>query len=271
MEKVVIEPSRGWIRLKLRELLAYRELLYFLAWRDIKVRYKQTALGVLWILVQPFAAMVIFTFVFHRFAKIPSGDVPYPLFALCGILPWNYFSGSMNRATGSLVGSSHLITKVYFPRVVIPVSSVLTGWVDFGIASLLLAGLMVYYRVIPGVALVLAPLFLLMAMMVALGVGLWLSALNVQYRDVGYLMPFLSQAWMFLTPVIYPTQLIPESLRWVYGLNPMVAVVEGFRWAVLGTPLEMGSFWASLVAAFLILFSGLLFFQRMERGFADVI
>ncbi len=268
---MVIEPSRGWLRVRLRELLAYRELLYFLAWRDIKVRYKQTLLGVLWILLQPFATMVIFTFVFHRFAKIPSGDIPYPIFALCGILPWNYFSGSMNRTTGSLVGSSHLITKVYFPRLVIPMSSVLAGWVDFGIASLLLAGLMAYYRVVPGLCLLLAPLFLLLGMTVALGVGLWFSALNVQYRDVGYLMPFLTQAWMFLTPVIYPTQLIPESLRWVYGLNPMVAVVEGFRWAVLGTPLEMGSFWASLVMALLLLSSGLVFFQRMERGFADVI
>lgn len=268
---MVIEPSRGWVRLKLRELLAYRELLYFLAWRDIKVRYKQTLLGVLWILVQPFATMVIFTFVFHRFAKIPSGDAPYPIFALCGILPWNYFSGSMNRTTGSLVGSSHLITKVYFPRLVIPISSVLTGWVDFGIASVLLAGLMVYYQAIPGLGLLLTPLFLLLAMMVALGVGLWLSALNVQYRDVGYLMPFLTQAWMFLTPVIYPTELIPEPLRWIYGLNPMVAVVEGFRWAVLGTQMEMGSLWASLVMAFLLLMSGLVFFRRMERGFADVI
>ncbi len=271
VEKTIIEPSKGWIGIKIRELFAYRELLYFLAWRDLKVRYKQTLLGVLWVLVQPFMAMMIFTFIFHKLAKIPSGEIPYPLFVLSGILPWNYFSGSLSRSTGSLVGSSHLITKVYFPRLVIPISSVLIGWVDFGIASLLLIGLMLYYKILPSLSILCVPFFLILAMMVALGVGLWLSALNVQYRDVGYLIPFLIQFWMFLTPVIYPSRLIPESLQWIYGINPMVGVVEGFRWALLGTPLTLGPFFASLGAALFLSISGAMFFQRMEKTFADVI
>jgi lipopolysaccharide transport system permease protein len=271
VEKAIIEPSKGWIGIKIRELFNYRELLYFLAWRDLKVRYKQTFLGVMWIVIQPFMAMMIFTFIFHKLAKISSGEVPYPLFVLSGILTWNYFSGSLTRSTGSLVGSSHLITKVYFPRLVIPISSVLTGWVDFGIASLLLTGLMIYYQILPGINILCVPFFLILAMMVALGVGLWLSALNVQYRDVGHLTPFLVQFWMFLTPVIYPTRLIPESIQWIYGINPMVGVIEGFRWALLGSALTVEPFIASLGAALFLCFSGAMFFKRMEKVFADVI
>jgi len=273
---IIIQPSRGWASLQLRAVWEYRELLYFLVWRDVKVRYKQTALGVAWVVLQPVISMVVFSFLFGTLLKVPSGDVPYPIFAYAALLPWNYFATSLTRSSTSLVGSAHLITKVYFPRLVIPISGVLSGLVDFAVAFLVLAGLMVYYGVVPTGAVVWLPAFLLLALATALGVGMWLSALNVRYRDINYLVPFLVQIWMYLTPVVYGTTLIPERFRFLLGLNPMTAVVEGFRWALLGNrladtrapgPLLAVSVGISLV----ILASGAIFFRSTERTFADII
>jgi lipopolysaccharide transport system permease protein len=273
---VVIEPSRGWSALQLRALWEYRELLYFMVWRDLKVRYKQTVLGVAWIVLQPVVAMVVFSLLFGGLLGVPSGEVPYPIFVYTALLPWNYFAGSLTRSSTSLVGSAHIITKVYFPRLVIPISGVVSGLVDFAIAFLVLIGLMVYYGVAPTPAIVLLPGFLLLAMLTALGFGLWLSALNVRYRDVNYLLPFLVQIWMYLTPVIYSTTLIPERFRFLMALNPMTGVVEGFRWALLGGYLADarppgGLFVVSVAITLLVLAGGLVFFRRTERTFADII
>lgn len=268
----VIQPSRGWVSLSLRDLWEYRELLYFLAWRDIKVRYKQTVLGAGWAIIQPVITMIVFSVIFGKFAKIPSDDIPYPIFSFCALLPWNYFAAALARSSGSLVGSAHLISKVYFPRLVIPISSLLAGLVDFAIAFVVLIGLMIWYGVAPTASILWFPAFLLMAVITALGVGLWLGALNVQYRDVQYLVPFLSQIWMFATPVVYPTSMIPEGWRLLYGLNPMAGVVEGFRWALLGKSEGPGPMLALSVAiAMTLLISGALYFRRIERTFADVI
>ena len=245
---IIIQPSRGWASLQLRAVWEYRELLYFLVWRDVKVRYKQTALGVAWVVLQPVISMVVFSFLFGTLLKVPSGEVPYPIFAYAALLPWNYFATSLTRSSTSLVGSAHLITKVYFPRLVIPISGVLSGLVDFAVAFLVLAGLMVYYGVVPTGAVVWLPAFLLLALATALGVGMWLSALNVRYRDINYLVPFLVQIWMYLTPVVYGTTLIPERFRFLLGLNPMTAVVEGFRWALLGNRLADARATAKLLA-----------------------
>jgi lipopolysaccharide transport system permease protein len=273
---VVIEPSRGWPALQLRALWEYRELLYFLVWRDLKVRYKQTVLGVAWIVLQPVVAMVVFSLLFGRLLGVPSGEVPYPLFVYSALLPWNYFAGSLTRASTSLVGSAHIITKVYFPRLVIPISGVVSGLVDFAIAFVVLIGLMMYYKVPPTLAIVLLPGFLLLAVLTALGFGLWLSALNVRYRDVNHLLPFLVQIWMFLTPVIYSTTLIPEPFCFLMALNPMTGVVEGFRWALLGGYLAGaqppgGLFAISIAITLLVLAGGVVFFRRTERTFADII
>jgi lipopolysaccharide transport system permease protein len=273
---LVIEPARGWISLQLRDLWHYRELLYFLVWRDVKVRYKQTALGVLWIILQPVVSMVVFSLLFGGLLKVPSGDVPYPIFAYAALLPWNYFAGALNRSSTSLVGSAHLITKVYFPRLVIPISGVLSGLVDFAIAFLVLGALMVYYQMTPTVATVLLPGFMLLAMITALGFGLWLSALNVRYRDINYLVPFLVQIWMYVTPVIYGTTLIPERFRFLVGLNPMAGVTEGFRWALLGGQLADTRppdtfFLVPVAIALAVLVSGLIFFRNTERTFADIV
>lgn len=273
---VVIRPSRGWASLQLAALWQYRELLYFLVWRDVKVRYKQTVLGVLWIILQPVVSMVVFSALFGGLLDVPSGGVPYPIFLYSALLPWNYFSGSLTRSSASVVSSANLIRKVYFPRLVIPISGVLSGLVDFAVAFSVLAALMLFYRVAPTPAVLLLPAFILLAMATSLGFGLWLSALNVRFRDVGYLVPFLVQIWMYLTPVIYPVTLIPERLRWLLALNPMTGVVEGFRWALLGAQLEDatppgGLFYASIAIALGVLVSGLIFFRRTERTFADVI
>ena len=272
---IVIEPSRGVAALQLGALWEYRELLGFLVWRDVKVRYKQTALGVAWIVVQPLVSMVIFSVLFGYLLQAPSNGVPYPIFAYAGLLPWTYFAGSLTRASQSLVGSANLITKVYFPRLVIPLSGVVGGLVDFGVASLVLAGLMVWYRVPPTANIVWLPLFLLLAMATALGFGLWLGALNVRYRDVNYLVPFLVQIWMYVTPVIYSVTLIPERYRWLLALNPMTGVVEAFRWALLGGVMEAeppGALFAvSVVISLVVLVSGAVFFRSTERTFADVI
>ena len=273
---IVIQPSHGWATLQLRALWEYRELLYFLVWRDLKVRYKQTLLGVAWIVLQPVVSMVIYSLLFGGLLNVPSGGVPYPIFAYAGLLPWNYFAGSLTRSSQSLVGSAHLITKVYFPRLNIPISGVLSGLVDFAIAFLVLAAMMLYYGITPTPAMVLLPGFLLLAVLTALGFGLWLSALNVRYRDVNYLVPFLVQVWMYVTPVIYDTALIPEQFRFLLALNPMTGVVVGFRWALLGGQLADATppgpmFALSIAVSLVVLVSGLVFFRNTERTFADIV
>ena len=269
---IVIRPSSGWVPLRLKELWEYRELLYFLVWRDVKVRYKQTVLGAAWAVIQPFFTMVVFSIFFGRLAGIPSDGLPYPLFAYCALLPWQLFSHAMTESGNSLVANQNLITKVYFPRLVIPISAVLAGLVDFGIAFLVLLGMMAYYGMVPTMAVVTLPLFILLAVSSALAIGLWLSALNVQYRDVRYTIPFLTQFWLFSTPIAYPSSLVPEGWRVLYGLNPMAGVVEGFRWALLGTSNAPGPMLAVSVAVVIVLLiGGLFYFRRMEKTFADVV
>ena len=266
-----IEPSRGWVGLKLHELWEYRELLYFLIWRDVKVRYKQTVLGAAWAIIQPLFTMVVFSVFFGRLAGIPSDGIPYPLFSFTALVPWTFFANGLTQSSNSLVGSSHLITKVYFPRLIIPLSSVTSGIIDFGIAFLVLIGLTLYYGVRPGLPLLALPLLVLLALVTALGVGLWLSALNVEYRDVRYVVPFLTQFWMYATPIAYPSSLLPEPWRTVYGLNPMVGVVEGFRWALVGTNPPGPMIYLSAVTSVIILIGGAFYFRRMERTFADIV
>jgi len=266
-----IEPSRGWVSLKLREFWAYRELLYFLTWRDIKVRYKQTALGATWAILQPFLTMVVFSLFFGQLAKMPSDGIPYPIFAFAALLPWNFFANSLTQASNSLVSSANLIQKVYFPRLVVPISSVLSGVVDFGIAFLVLLAMMLYYRIAPTAGIWLLPVFLLLALVASLGVGMWLSALAVEYRDVKYAVPFLTQFWMFATPVVYPSSLLHEPWRTIYGLNPMVGVVDGFRWALLGTQPPSSMLIVSGLVSVALLISGTYYFRRMEKTFADVV
>jgi lipopolysaccharide transport system permease protein len=268
----IIRPSKGWTSLNLREVWLYRELLYFLTWRDIKVRYKQTVLGVAWAVIQPVFVMILFTIVFGKLVGIPSEGLPYPIFAYCGLLPWQLFAYSLTESSNSLVANQNLITKIYFPRLVIPISAVLTGMVDFLITFGVLIGMLGWYRILPTHAVWSLPLFVLLAVLLALGVGLWLSTLNVLYRDVRYTLPFLTQAWLFATPIAYPSSLVPEHWRMAYGLNPMAGVVEGFRWALLGTGKIPGSMLAiSVLATLVILVSGLYYFRRMERTFADVV
>lgn len=267
-----IEPSRGWVSLKLEELWEYRELLYFLVWRDIKVRYKQTVLGAAWAILQPVLTMLVFSLFFGRLARMPSDGLPYPIFAYAGLVPWSFFANGLSHCSDSLVGSAHLIKKVYFPRLAIPIGAVLSGVVDFALAFAVLLGMMGYYGLFPTIHALWLPLLLVLVWITALGVGLWLSALNVQYRDVRYIAPFLVQFWMFATPIAYPSSLLGEGWRTVYGLNPMVGVVEGFRWALLGTRTAPGPLLGvSAVAALAILVSGAYYFRRMERAFADVV
>jgi homopolymeric O-antigen transport system permease protein len=269
---IYIKRSRGLVSLRLGELWQYRELLYFLVWRDVKVRYKQTALGIAWAVVQPFFTMVIFSLFFGRLAKVPSDGVPYPLFAYCALVPWGFFANGLNMGSNSLVESANLIRKVYFPRLAIPIATVLSGGVDFLVSFLLLVGMMVYYGRMPGVDAMWLPLLLLLGLVTALGVSLWLSALNVQYRDVRYTIPFLTQIWMFATPIAYPSSLVPEGWRALYGLNPMVGVVEGFRWALLGTATRPGPMLiVSSLAAVMILLTGAMYFRYTEKTFADVV
>jgi homopolymeric O-antigen transport system permease protein len=269
---VRIRPPRGWAALDLRELWEYRELMYFLVWRDVKVRYKQTVLGIAWVVLQPLATTLIFTVIFGNLAKIPSESLPYAVFAMAGLIPWNYFATSFSRGGQSLVGSANLISKVYFPRVIIPLSSILVGLIDSAIVFVVLLVLMFFYGIVPTMAVVTLPLFLLLAIATAFGVSLWLSALNVQYRDVGYLVPFIAQFWMYATPVVYPTSMIPDKWRLIYSLNPMAGVVEGFRWALFGTGEGPGLALAvSVVMVVLLVVSGMFFFRRMEDTFADVV
>lgn len=269
---VFIKPSHGWVSLKLRELLEYRELLYFLVWRDVKVRYKQTALGAAWAIIQPFFTMVVFSLFFGKLGKIPSDGVPYPIFSFTALVPWTFFATSLTQASNSLVGSANLVKKVYFPRLTIPIATVLAGVLDFAIAFVILIGMMAVYGIVPGVNVLWLPFFLLLAIVTALGVGLWLSAMNVQFRDVKYVVPFLTQFWMFATPIAYPSSLLSEPWRTLYALNPMVGVVEGFRWALLGTATKPGStIIVSSIAAAVMLVSGAYYFRRMERSFADIV
>jgi lipopolysaccharide transport system permease protein len=268
----VIRPARGWISLNLRELWQYRELLYFLVWRDVKVRYKQTILGAAWAILQPIATMVVFTLFFGRLAGVPSDGVPYPLFSLAALVPWSFFSTGLVQSSNSLVGSQQLITKVYFPRLAIPIASVLAGVVDFALAFLVLLGVMAVYGTAPGPRVAWIVPLLLLAFATALGVGLWLAALHVRYRDVRYVMPFLVQLWLLATPIAYPSSLLAEPWRTLYGINPMVGVVEGFRWALLGTSTPPGPAVAvSSLVAVALLVGGIVYFRRTERTFADVI
>jgi lipopolysaccharide transport system permease protein len=268
----IIQPSRGWVSLRLHELWEYRELLYFLTWREVKVRYKQTALGAAWAIIQPLFTMLVFSLFFGRLAKIPSDGIPYPLFSLAGLIPWTFFANALTQSSNSLVASSNLISKVYFPRLTIPLSAVLSGVVDFVISFVLLVGMMAFYHCVPPLRCVYLLAFFLLAFITALGVGLWLSALNVEYRDVRYTVPFLTQFWLFATPIAYPSSMLHGVWRTLYGLNPMVGVVEGFRWALLGANTAPGPIIAaSSLAAILILVGGAFYFRRMEKTFADVV
>ena len=272
LPRLRIAPSRGWVSLKLSELWEYRELLYFLVWRDIKVRYKQTALGASWAIIQPFMTMVVFSLFFGHLAKMPSDGLPYPIFTFAALVPWTFFANGLSQSSNSLVGSSNLITKVYFPRLIVPLASVFSGIVDFLIAFAVLLVIMLYYGLVPTLNILWLPLFVLLSLVTSLGVGLWLSALNVKYRDVRYIVPFVTQFWLFATPIAYPSSLLHEPWRTIYGLNPMVGVVEGFRWALLRTSTVPGPIVAvSASAAVLILVTGAFYFRRMEKTFADIV
>jgi lipopolysaccharide transport system permease protein len=267
-----ITPSAGWVSLKLHELWEYRELLYFLVWRDIKVRYKQTTLGVAWAIIQPFLTMVVFSVFFGRLAKIPSDGVPYPIFSYAALVPWTFFAQGLTHASNSLVGSANLIKKIYFPRLAVPISSVTAGIVDFVLAFTVLLGMMLYYDIVPTINVLWLPALLLLALLTSLGVGLWLSAMNVQFRDVRHVVPFLTQFWLFATPIAYPSSLLPEPWRTLYGLNPMAGVVEGFRWALLGTHTAPGPIIiVSVLITLVLLLGGAFYFRRLERTFADIV
>ena len=269
---VRIEPSRGWISINFSELWEYRELLYFLTWRDIKVRYKQTILGGLWAIIQPFFMMVVFSLFFGKLAKIPSDGIPYPIFAFAALVPWTFFANALTQSSNSLVGSAGLLKKVYFPRLVIPIASVMAGAVDFVLAFVVLLGMMLYYGFVPTANIMWLPLLLLMVVVTALGVGLWLSAMNVQFRDVRYTIPFLTQFWLFATPIIYPVSMIPERFRPLASLNPMTGLIEAFRALLLP---ERSIVWSSLLlscfVALIVFVTGLLYFQKAEAEFADII
>ncbi len=271
LETTFIRPASSWTSLGLKELWEYRELLYFLVWRDVKVRYKQTALGAAWAVIQPLFMMLVFSLFFGRLAGIKSDGIPYPIFAFCALLPWQLFAHALTESSNSLVANERLITKVYFPRLVVPIAAVLGGLVDFGIAFVLLLGMMAWYGIVPGVGILALPLLVLFAVMTALAVGLWLSALNVQYRDVRYTINFLIQFWLFATPVAYPSSIVPEAWRPLYGLNPMAGVVEGFRWALLGAKPPGAMLAVSGMVVIALLVGGLYYFRRMEQDFADIV
>lgn len=272
MPVIQIRPSRGWVSLKLDELWEYRELLYFLVWRDIKVRYKQTVLGIAWAIIQPFFTMIVFSLFFGRLAKVPSDGIPYAIFSFAALVPWTFFANGLSMASNSLVDSANLIKKVYFPRLAIPLATVLSGVVDFVLAFAMLLGMMFYFGIVPTFNVIWLPLLLVLALITSLGVSLWLSAMNVQFRDVRYTIPFLTQLWLFATPIAYPSSLLSEPWRTLYGINPMVGVVEGFRWALLGTNTAPGPIIiVSSLAALSVLISGAFYFRRMEKTFADVV
>lgn len=268
---VVIEPRRGWSPVDFRELWHYRDLLYFLTWRDISVRYKQTALGLLWAVLQPFLTMVVFTVFLGTFARMPSDGIPYPVFSYLGLLPWTYFASALTRSGGSLVASSNLLTKVYFPRLIIPLSATLSALADFLIAFVVLIGLMAWYGIAPGWGVLWLPPLAALTALAALSVGMWLSALNVQYRDVQHAFPFLIQIWMYATPVVYPASLVPEKWRLLFALNPMSGIIEAYRAAVLGRPVQVGALGVAAIVVLVVGALGTLQFRHMERSFADVV
>ena len=269
---VVIQPRKGLFQLELDEVWRHRELLYFLVWRDVLIRYKQTAIGVCWAVLQPLITMIIFAIIFGKLAKLPSDGIPYPVFAFAALLPWNFFSQALSRCGTSLVGNTNLITKIYFPRLLIPLAASVSPAVDLFFSFLVLLALMAWYGVIPGVGLFYLPLFIALALLTSLAMGLWLSALNVKYRDVGHIIPFLAQVWMYASPVAYSTTMVPQKWRLLYSLNPMVGVIEGFRWALLGTPRpDFVVITVSAVVMLVFLVSGLLYFKKMEQTFADII
>jgi homopolymeric O-antigen transport system permease protein len=269
---VVIEPHRGLFDLDLESIWQYRELLYFLIWRDLKIRYKQTVIGVAWAVLQPLVQMIIFSVIFGRFAKMPSDGLPYAVFAYSALLPWNYFATALNRCSQSVVGDANLISKIYFPRLLLPLAGTYSGFVDFFVSFVLLLGMMAWYEVSFTWWILTVPLFLMFAQLTALAVGLWLSALNVRYRDVGHTVPFIIQIWMFASPVVYPVSMIPEKWRMLFSINPMVGVIEGFRWALLGkTSPDLAVMAGSAFVVSALLVGGLVFFKSMERTFADVV
>jgi lipopolysaccharide transport system permease protein len=268
---IVIKPPHGWTALNLRDLWNYRELIGFMTWRDIIVRYKQTLLGVLWAILRPVLTMVVFSLIFGGLAKLPSDNIPYPIFSFAAILPWELFSKALSDASRSLVQNSSMITKIYFPRMILPLASVISGLVDFMIALIILIVMMLFYRITPTSNIWMLPLFLILALATSLGVGLWLSAANVMYRDINYILPFITQLWLYITPVAYSNTLIPEQWQFVYALNPMAGVVQGFRWVLLGTEAPGNLIWVSVGVAVIVLVTGLFYFKRMERQFADLV
>ena len=268
----IIEPIKGWAPVDLKKIWNYRELLYFLTKRDIKVRYKQTVLGGLWAIIQPVFTMIVFTILFGRLAKIPSDGIPYPIFVYAGLLPWNYFANALSASGNSLVGSANLITKVYFPRLIVPASASLAGLLDFFVAMIVLGGLMIYYQFLPGLGILLFPFLVGLTFLCAMGAGLWLSALNVQYRDIRYVIPFLIQLWMFVSPVIYPVSMINKQYQWLLALNPMGGVIKAYRASLLGhLPIDWFFLGISTAIIFVLFISGLYYFRRMEKVFADVV
>ncbi len=269
---IYLQPSKGWLSINFKEMWRYRELVYFLTWRDIKVRYKQAVLGIAWAILQPLLTTLIFTVIFGVLLKTPSQDIPYPLFTMTALLPWQLFATALQRSSISLVGNANLITKIYFPRLVIPLSSVMAALVDFSVSFVVLLGVMVYYRYWPGWNILWLPLIILLALLTALAVGLWLSALNVQYRDIQHMVPFIIQVWMYASPIVYSINIIPEGIwRWLYGLNPMVGVIQGFRWAMLGGDPPDITMAFSVGMVLILLVSGLFYFRRMEKTFADIV
>ena len=266
-----IEPSSGWAAIGLGELWDYRELLFFLTWRDVKVRYKQTILGAAWAIIQPFFTMIVFTLFFGRLAKMPSEGVPYPIFSYAALVPWTFFANGLNMGSNSLVTGSNLLKKIYFPRLAMPIATVFAGAVDFVLAFLVLMAMMFYYGIFGTANMVWLPFFFLLAFTTSMGVALWLSAMNVQFRDVKYVIPFLTQIWLFATPIAYPSTLLHQPWRTLFGLNPMAGVVEGFRWALLGTKTAPGPMiLVSTAVSLIIMTGGLFYFRRMERTFADI-
>jgi lipopolysaccharide transport system permease protein len=268
---IKIRAPKKWVPINFSEIWQYRELLYFFVWRDVKIRYKQTALGFLWAIIQPLFMMVIFTIFFGGLAKIPSEGIPYPLFSFAALLPWTLFAEGLTRSTTSMVSNANIMTKVYFPRLVMPISGILSPLVDFAIAFVILIIMMAYYGFVPTIAVVFLPAFILLALLTSLSVGLWLSALNVKYRDFQYTIPFLIQLWLFASPVVYPSSMLPEPLQLLYALNPMAGVIEGFRWALLGTNPPGGMILVSISVVILLLVGGLFYFKTMEQYFADVV
>ena len=272
IDEIVVEPTHGWFHLRLKEIWDFRELLFFFTWRDIAVRYKQTILGASWAIIQPVMTMIIFSIIFGRLAKLPSDGIPYPIFSYTALLPWQLFSGGVGGASGSLVSNQNMITKTYFPRLILLISTVLSGLVDFGLSFLVLLAMMVFYKISFSWRILALPVFILLALITALAVGMWLAVFNVRYRDVKYITSFLMQFWQYATPIAYSISLIPKQWRTLYGLNPMTGVIGGFRWAMLGQSFDLGPIViASVIAVILLFLGGLVYFQGMEKTFADLV